>query len=175
MTLLGYAYVKIDSRDRTSQDVPSLFRSKLGSKTSQFATSSGEMTQPEAILSRAKAIAWASRRKLRGQRPAAALAQNDNHPALAAAVGEQPQPAVDPVVARVGRPDLATEHGPVHFDFTLEPGLECHRLPQLVHQHEGISGTFAAPPGRGRLRLCCTSRPCESWTADRPLAAFTNR
>ena len=83
-----------------------------------------------------------------GQRPATALAQNNNHPALAAAVGEQA--AVDPVVACVGGPDLATEHGPVHFHLTLEPGLpglECHRLPQLVHQHEGISGAFAAPPG----------------------------
>ena len=48
-----------------------------------------------------------------GQRSPAALPQGDDHAALAAAVLEQA--AIDPILARIGGPDMAAERGTVQL------------------------------------------------------------
>lgn len=96
------------------------------------------------------------------QCPPAALPQDDHHAALAAAIA-QPAPVV-PLLAQVGRPDMASEHGPIDFDLAVKTGLP-------------VSSAMASPRlcMSTNAVLCCTFRSRENCTAERPFEAFTNR
>ncbi len=66
------------------------------------------------------------------------LAKYDDDAPLATAMLEQA--AINPIRLGVGRPDVATERSTVNIDGTGEmqvTNLCCHRLAELVHQHEG--------------------------------------
>ena len=69
-----------------------------------------------------------------------------------------------PILARISGSDMAAERGAVHLHGTGEHGvarLRRHGLRSLCISTKAV--------------LCCTSRSRESWTADRPLDAFTTR
>lgn len=71
------------------------------------------------------------------QGPPTTLAKYDDDAPLATAMLEQA--AINPIRLGVGRLDVATERSTVDIDGTVEmqiTNLCCHRLAELVHQHE---------------------------------------
>jgi len=73
-----------------------------------------------------------------GQGAPATLAQRDDDTPFARTVLQEP--SIDAIFLDVSRADMAAEIGTVDLDSIgeLQTGrLRCHRLTQLVHQHEG--------------------------------------